>query len=348
MKYIILKVFIFSFILGCSQSNDHLIINVWYGEEQYFGEPGMAQRWINVLGNIESENQLISLAYQLNNGQKKALSWGSDLHRLAAQGDFNIDIDTSALINGRNQVIIFAEDSVGLQARREVTVYYKHGNRWPLPYEINWSEVDQLQEAIQVVDGQWEITPDGLHNLDVYYDRVVAIGDGSWRNYEIETSIVFHSFTVPEPGPPTYNVSHAALASRWPGHDLDSLQPHRKWFPLGATSEFRITDHLDSCRWRIFDGPKPGEERFYQEQSPNQYRMIEFEKPYGMKHRVESILANGTRYSVKLWPLDQPEPAQWDFVAIEKNENIISGSALLIAHHTNVTFGNVKVVPLQP
>ena len=136
------------------------------------------------LGNIESKNGLTSLSYQLNNAPEKDLIWGSDLHRLAAPGDFNVDIDTSILLKGKNQLTIIAENTSGYRVKKEVVVHFESHGHWPLPYEIKWSEVDQLQMVVQIVDGHWEITTNGLHNLDTYYDRVVAFGDGRWQNYE--------------------------------------------------------------------------------------------------------------------------------------------------------------------
>lgn len=321
---------------------------MWYGDNQEFGRLGLPQKWINILGNVEAENGIESLSYELNGSDCKMLTLGSDLHRLAAPGDFNVDLDIDDCLAGENKLSLIATDSVGLTEMREVTFMLDKDKQWPLPYTIKWSEVKNLQEVAQVVDGLWEINENGLHNLDTYYDRVVAFGDESWVNYEVSTTVTFHGFTPPSPGPPVYNVSHAAIASRWPGHGPDTLQPRRQWYPLGATSEFRLTATLDSCRWRIFDGPKPGSIRFYVEQTVPDYRNIELNKVYGMKHRVETIGLDSTRYIVKLWPYDEPEPSDWDFSGIEKEENLAAGSALLLAHNTNVTFGDVEVVPVVP
>jgi hypothetical protein len=30
-------------------------INVWYGDSQDFGTPGVAQRWANILGNVDCQ-----------------------------------------------------------------------------------------------------------------------------------------------------------------------------------------------------------------------------------------------------------------------------------------------------
>ena len=321
-----------------------ILIDVWYGDAQEFGKLGLPQRWINIIGNVKAESGITSLTYSLNGESQKPLTLGSDLHRLAQPGDFNIDIDHKFLYEGENDLIIIAQDSAKNTTRKDVKIHFNGSKKWPLPYSIDWSKVKKIQDVVQIVDGKWEITENGLHNVDTYYDRIVAFGDSTWRDYEIWTTVTFHAFTPPKKGPPTFNVSHAAIASRWPGHDVDELQPHRKWYPLGATSEFRLTAGLDSCRWRIFDGPKPNAARFYVEQPSGKYRKIVINKEYGMKHRVETIDENTTKYSVKLWPADEKEPEQWDFTGIEKDENIYAGSALLIAHNTNVTFGNIHVL----
>lgn len=338
--------------LSCSsgvgkQDEPSIYIELWYGEQQEFGKLGLSQKWINILGNVHAKQGIEQFYCLLNDSLRKELTLGSDLHRLAAKGDFNIDFDVSMFREGHNQLEIFVLDSSGVSETKKVDIQVHKENVWALPYEIRWSEVDNIQEVVQVLDGNWEITKEGLHNKDCYYDRVISMGDAAWKEYEVFTSVVFHDFSPPEKGPPTYDVSHAAIATRWPGHDVDGLQPHRKWFPLGATSEFRLTTGLDSCRWRIFDGPKPDSIRFHVEQTPEEYRSIQLHVKYGMKHRVESLGEGRTLYQVKLWPFHEPEPDEWDFEGIEAGENLSRGSALLIAHNTSVTFGDITVTPIK-
>jgi len=336
------------FIYGCGSEKSKkdkysLYIDIWYGDQQSFGRPGITQKWINILGNVYAENGIKDLTYTLNAGQPKKLTVGSDLHRLAATGDFNIDIDVKDCHYGKNTILISEIDSIENIFTRKVEIFFEKGTDWPLPYTIKWSDVKNIQDVVQVIDGHWEITDQGLHNQDTYYDRVIALGDTSWENYEVSTSVIFHNFIPPAEGPPTYNVSHAAIAMRWTGHDEDDLQPHRKWYPLGATAEFRLTKNLDSCSWRIFDGPKPNSVDFHTEQPVKDYRNIQLNRKYGMKHRVKTIGKDSTLYQVKLWLFDEPEPMDWDFQGIEADENYPSGSALLIAHNTSVTFGDVRV-----
>ena len=318
-------------------------IDVWYGTEQYFGRNGNAQRQINVLGNIQSEFKQIKAYYTLNDSDiKNFLTLGCDLHRLADVGDFNIEIERDQLKFGKNIIHLFVSLNDTILNTRDITIHYRNDRKWPIPCQVKWEEISNMQDVVEIVDGKWELTDSGIRVKHEYYDRILSLGDTSWRNYEVETSVTFHGFTPPAKGPPTYNVSHVAIASRWPGHDIDSLQPNRKWFPLGATSEFRITDNYDSCRWRIFDG-----ENFYNEQPVSDYRSIKPEVVYKMKHRVEDLPGLRTLYSVKIWERNENEPQEWDFQATEISTRREYGSACLIAHHTNVTFGDISVVPVN-
>ncbi len=329
---------------GSKESGKEMKVHIWYGLNQEFGKLGNTQRQINILGNIENLEKQCHVFYILNNSknEKTTLSIGSDLHRLALAGDFNIDIERSMLKEGDNLLQLIVERNKECLLKQEIHIQYAGSNFWPLPYEIDWSHVLKFQDAVEVIDGDWEITSQGAHIKERYYDRVLAFGDRTWCDYEVATSVVFHNYTSPVSGPPTYNVSHVAIASRWPGHDRDTLQPDRKWFPLGATSEFRLTDDYDSCRWRIFDG-----ENFYVEQEYPDYRNIEPETWYHLKHRVENISDTLVRYSVKFWDARFEEPEDWDLQALEVLTQRETGSALLLAHNTEVTFGNILVTPIE-
>lgn len=316
-------------------------IDIWYGPEQHFGQRGITQQWVNVLGNVHPADEIQSVSYTLNGGESHPLSLGEDGRRLANRGDFNVEMHYDSLQRGYNTIVITAEAKNGKQASEEVRVHVTHGQKWPLPYAVDWDTVQQITDVVQIVDGKWELVDGGVKTTEPYYDRVLSFGDTSWQDYEVTTSVVFHDFTLPSPGPPTFNVSHTAIASRWPGHDIDDKQPNVKWFPLGATAEFRLTDGLDSCRWRVFDG-----EHLYVEDI-SKIRTIDLGTKYHMKHRVSTIHDSLTRYQVKLWEDGLPEPTNWDVVADEHSaDNIVSGSALLLAHNTDVTFGSFSVIPI--
>src|SRR4051794_26157779 len=83
------------------------VIEVWYGSPQAFGQAGISQRWVNVLGNAaDAQSKIVRLDYRLNGGPAVELSLGPDERRLAHAGDFNVEIDPLKLRTGDNEVLI--------------------------------------------------------------------------------------------------------------------------------------------------------------------------------------------------------------------------------------------------
>ena len=316
------------------------MIHVWYGAKQRFGHLGLPQRWINVLGRVNPD-RVVNLQYTLDDAAPQPLSIGPDGHRLASPGDFNVELAFDALTAGHHTLTLIATDSDGNSAQRNVTLVIEDRKRCPLPHRIQWNKVSRIQDAAQIVDGRWKLSPQGVRVVEPYYDRVIALGDLSWANYEIKTTVTFHGLRIPrkEQGDAGANVIHAALAVRWPGHDMDGRQPHVKWYPLGATAEFRVNPLWKGCSWRILGGGGVVVEETGK-------RVIELEQTYVMKHRVDSMNDGAARYRVKLWEDGTPEPGNWDVELLKKPSDVHQGGALLIAHYSEVTFGDVEVLPV--
>ena len=339
MRAILLLAALFGFIPGAARA-ERLSINVWYGNNQRFGDIGHPQRWVNVLGHVSPAKAIAKLSYQLNDATEQQLSFKEDFKRIARDGDFNVEIARNDLRLGENSLVIIATNDEGERFESRVQINCRGDQRWPLPYHIDWSKSKCINELAQVVDGKWKLTKNGVRSVERYYDRVIAFGDHTWTDYEVTTTVTVHGLTPPREKPNTTGVTHAAIALRWPGHDGDGKQPSVKWYPVGATAEFRLGGDLQNCRWRIFDGKK----RYYVES--NRRRRLEFNRRYRMKHRVETLDLQWTKYSAKLWPDGSDEPTSWDLVRIEEGD-LRSGSTLLIAHHSDVTFGNVAAVPIE-
>ncbi len=70
-----------------------------------------------------------------------------------------------------------------------------------------------------------------------------------------------------------------------------------------------------------------------------------FETTYVFKLRVETV-SGQHQYRFKVWPQTDPEPAQWTLVASTALAELASGSALLLVHNIDATFGNVDIVPI--
>jgi hypothetical protein len=318
-----------------------LRIEPWYGSRQVFGHLGHPQRWVNILGSVSGAGRVRALRYRVNGGAPRATSVGPDNHRLAGAGDFNLEIDRADLVPGDNAVVIEAQDADGRVAEETVTVEYHDGQHWSLPYAIEWRRVASLQDAVQVVDGRWAVTESGVRTLAPWYDRVLAFGDDSWRDYEVRTTVTLHGYTAAVPGPPTYGVTHVALGAHWRGYDTDRHSPHRKWYPLGAACEFQLRESLQECRWRILPGPTGAAE------DAAQGRRIELGRAYAIAMQVQTLRPGVTAYRAKLWPAADPEPGAWDLELIKDPETVERGSALIVAHNTDVTIGDVEVAPLR-
>ncbi len=316
-----------------------LSIDVWYGLQQRFGHNGNPQKWVNVLGCLKGYSKATTLEYTLNGGKKQKLTIGSNYTRLANPGDFNVEIDHKDLTKGENSIVLFATDGAK-NTSVTVTLDYAASKPSPLPLYIDWSKAEKIQDVAQVVDGLWKLTPKGLRVVEPYYDRVVAFGDESWTDYEVTVPVTFHGIRKPGPNDGGPNVIHAAIAVRWPGHadGPKPTQPRTIWYPLGATAEFTIQNHPKACSWRILGDRRA---KAFEKKT----RQIEFEKQYIMKHRVETV-GKKAIYNVKLWNAEKKEPTDWD-VTFEEKVDIPRGGALLLAHYTDVTFGNVTVTPCK-
>jgi hypothetical protein len=310
-------------------------VDIWYGNNQTFGVVGIPQTWINVLGNAYDSDGIQSLTYSLNNGPEFDLSLGWDGYRLDEDGDFNIEIAFSSLQPGSNQVLIRAVDMFDNETAELVTVNFDQGNTWPLAYSIDWSTVGTIEEVAQVVDGKWELTPQGIRSSQVGYDRLVAIGDMAWENYEATLPITINAIE-PYYDYPSNNPGLGILL-RWQGHKSDSFQPHRQWWPLGLLGMHRWYENGSQILVLYGDQSdvigSTGAMPLYTGNT------------YMWKIRCETV-ASVSYYKLKIWLQGDPEPVSWTVEGTESNDQQTTGSLAFVAHHVDATFGNISIVPL--
>ncbi|MCF6158468.1 MAG: hypothetical protein E3K32_07820 [wastewater metagenome] len=307
-------------------------IDVWYGDYQRFGHLGMPQRWVNILGRVSDPelDEVISLTYSLNGKPEIPLSTGPDGKRLNSMGDFNIDVAYEDLMCGQNQVTITATDTFGNTAKKVVDVRYNCGNIWPDMYSIDWGSVSRIEDVAQVVDGLWTVEDGRIRTAEIGYDRMIAIGDILWEEYEITAPVIIHQL-----GTATHRGS-VGFVMRWKGHyDWDGSQPLWGWYPFGAfggydwfhgTYKVRIFGNTqsiaeDTNSWRV----KQGVEYFF-------------------KMRVETVDGRGM-YFLKIWEKSGPEPLEWDLKGQGVEGELHEGSLLLLAHYADVSFGNITINP---
>lgn len=319
-----------------------LQIDLWYGHRQSFAGHGLPQRWANVLGRVSGPKPVVTLEYALNGGEMLPLSIGPDLRRLAGKGDFNVDLDCRDLKVGENDLLIRAVDEVGDEITERVTLV-NHAQPCALPYTIKWGEVAQIQDVAHVVDGIWSITADGVSPEEISYDRLIAIGDMAWRDYEVTVPITVHGINAACYNRPSVHAG-VGIVLRWKGHSnwgADEWAGDQPWYgpgPYGAISWYCVFHDVGPIL-NFFD---PDFQR-----TAELPRKLDLHVPYIFKTRVETLDDETSHYSLKVWRAGEDEPNTWDLTAPGSVVGLKEGAILLGAHHTAATFGDVTVEELR-
>ncbi|MFZ3168839.1 MAG: PGF-pre-PGF domain-containing protein [Candidatus Methanoperedens sp.] len=315
-------------------------INIWYGNSQTFGQIGVPQQWVNILGNVQDPDGISSLNYSLNNGKVNNLSVGPDT-RLESIGDFNVEINHTDLLCGNNQLVITAADTLGNSRNQYVTINYFCNHVWPQDYDINWSNTTNIQDAAQIVDGLWIKEQNSIHPAIIGYDRMIAIGDMTWKDYEITSTITINSpLDSSLPIKPNFG-----FITRWQGHwdwrsglpaDWQFKQPRPAWYPLGALGVYIWVPSLNDYRLRIIGN------NMVVIANDTSVKHLSVGVPYVFKMSAKT---NGTKttYILKVWQQDMDESTAVTISGNGVAGELKQGSATLNAHNANVSFGNVTI-----
>ena len=318
-------------------------IDVWYGPYQVFGEAGIPQRFANVLGNVSDTNTVAYLGYSVNGGPELPLSIGrsGQTYRLAGTGDFNVEIAYDELPAGPNEVTIHAID--GMDYSSVVTVDIEHIDDFVTPqtYSIDWNTVAEVSDVAQIVDGDWSLSTDGLRTVEIGYDRLLAIGDLTWAGYEATVEMTIHAQPDPDLAPVL------GLAMRWTGHfggsfedpDDGSLpQPRVVWWPLGGLLGYTW---FQGRHEGLIAFTSDGDAIFGDVTPPPTLDVT-----YVYKVREEPLPGGEVLFSLKMWPVGQAEPGVWQHT-YTSDLSPETGSLLVVAHHVDVTVGDVTVTPID-
>ncbi len=320
-------------------------IDVWHGDPQRFGHLGKVQPWVNVLGRMWSPDSTIYTgAFQCNDGPFTPLVLGPSAYRLRSPGDFNAEIPVEQLRVGANVVKLWASDEAGRTTLREVSLEYGGSESWPLPYRTCWDDPGGVQSVAQVIDGRWECVSGGVRPVTMAYDRLVAIGDMTWNNYEVTVPITIHGyeempaiFSWPSYGPAI------GLLIGWQGHsDWKDMVPKRGYYPFGTIAIHRWKKE-GPMRKELWAGVRSD---LIAVEDPATARNPELECRYHYKVRSQAQAGQRNYYGFKVWPAHEKEPETWDLEGEGAEGGLNEGGILLLAHHTDATFGEVVVSPL--
>ncbi|MEJ2720899.1 MAG: T9SS type A sorting domain-containing protein [bacterium] len=309
------------------------VVNLWYGDNQSFGDLGVPQTWVNLLGNVWDSDSVVTLSYRLNKGPSSPLSMGPDGKRLIGVGDFNAEIDYNELVPGENSIVITAIDELGEQTDHVVTLDYTPGITWEIPYTADWASAAEVTDVAHVGDGRWAISPEGVRTDvgGIGYDRFLVIGDYHWMSdYEVVLPMTIHM------GNPLGGAG-VGLAIGWQGHIGSSL-------PGADFVQPQLENRYQAIGWirNIPDNTILQLKDDELTRGEVNLDMLEGVR-YILKMRSEHIAPGHAQVSVKIWEDGTAEPAGWhltdDFAPRD-------GSVALIAHQADVTFGSASITPL--
>jgi hypothetical protein len=326
-------------------------IEIWHGNVQRVGHLGDAQDDFNIMGRVESWRELDTLEWRL--APRRAgtpLSFRAH-RRLVHDGDFNADVPIGMLQPGANTITITARYRDGQVVERQFTLHKEKGSQ-PLPVRIVWSKVQNPQDVGQYVDGQWKLTPEGLRTAQTGYDRVFLIGERSWKDYEVKTSVTVHH--VPEQTTPISGPNGLGLLLRFTGHvtggprHFPSGQPKFGYQPFGS---------IGWLRWFKDEQGRAPLKQFYPGDGDRFTNLGHFAVSeggtYHMRYRCQTLPEDTpemgvTRYSFKIWNDGEKEPADWTWDRVQKSATALrTGGVVLLAHHVDATFGDVEIVPVR-
>lgn len=329
------------------------MINLWYGNEQRVGHLGVAQNDFNLLGDVEDPSFLSSLTCSINGSWPEwHLQVGGrpdgygDGRRLARTGHFNADIPLDVLRPGENVITLTSNYQQGDPIRLTAYVELESGV-YPLPALIVWSDVINVQDVGQCVDGDWGVQEAGLRTLHTGYDRVYLIGERTWRDYEVNVPVTVHR--VDDDTGPQSGGNGVGILLRFQGHvvggprNFPPNQPKWGYQPFGS---------IAWLRWMNGNDQAP-EKQFYRGDGDgilgHGTHDIELGTTYHLKARctTQPDAPDGegvTLYQFKMWEMNSEEPESWDFEETQMSATALrEGGVVLLAHHVDATFGNVVV-----
>jgi VCBS repeat-containing protein len=317
----------------------------WYGRDMDVGNLGTPQRFVNVIGNVSDPDGVQSLTYSLNDGPAVAMGIGPNGRRLVYEGDFNADLLIDDLMMGTNQLRFTMIDNEGNSESATVSITRQEPNTWSLPEFVDWSTASNATQLAVPVDGVWSIdASNSLVRVDVEhagYDRLLAIGETTWTNYEVTVTVTFNEFVA---SGPLSGAQAFGLIAGWNGHNdtvASGSQPLQGYLP--DSSGESPTPFGAIAWWRAGTAQIVNKDAV--KVVANSFSIAEGET-YQLKLQVEKV-ATGTVYRFRMWVDGTAEPTTWlTYNATGDDLEPVSGSITLLAHEASVAFGNVVIANL--
>jgi hypothetical protein len=286
----------------------------------------------------------VTLRFALDGGAWTTLrNDGPDGRRLERAGDFNAEIDFDALDPGPNEVVIEALHGGAPIGTRTVTLTHEDTGAPPLPYEVDWSDVERIDEVGHVVDGLWEIQGDTVRAIEPGYDRLLALGDWTWTDYEVEAEVTVNELYAGNFG------QAVGFILRWRQHvvafgETNYTQPRDGYYPLGALPIYDFNGGHYEIQGSLASHPGTGAIT----NEPSGATLVPG-VTYVFRATVETIPGEDRAvYSFEVCTTDPVPDCFEEFEHSQEDaDGTVAGSVLLLAHNVDASFGSVSVRPLE-
>ena len=195
------------------------------------------------------------------------------------------------------------------------------------------------------MDGYWAIQPDGfgqpsVRSVQTAYDRVIAIGDETWTNYQVTAEMTFNREDCFDFG--------SGIITGWTGHtygDPFALNPDqpRTGHPFFGAGEYSTAGGLPSNQAIDIYANSPSFPETTLVRDTSGFKLIPGVK-YIFKFAVQRNANNTSSHlSLKVWQSGTTEPANW---TLQADGDASTGSFLLVPFRADVSFGKIDVIAL--
>ncbi|MEM8902278.1 MAG: LamG domain-containing protein [Actinomycetota bacterium] len=322
-------------------------VEVWHGTQGPFGELGRAQPLFNIIGSASDPDGVAEVRFTPPGAEEPIVAGlGPNGRRLVSARSFVLEVPASSVGSSATIPVVVVDDG-GDETTVQVPITDSDANAADLPVVIDWRGEDGAGDTVDdfadVIDGRWGLSNGEVVTDEVGYDRLVAIGDTSWQDYEVLVPIVVED--IADIVGPNSNAPGVGVIMRWNGHNVlsgDAPQPLQgfrafegqqspfgaiSWFRFGGVGgRFQLVDHQNSVR-----AADPG-------QFPNGVR-------HWLRAQVTTESDGRSVYRAKMWQAGEREPDGWtlEFTTVNDGLEPDRGSLLLVAHEVDARFGRVTV-----
>jgi LmbE family N-acetylglucosaminyl deacetylase/regulation of enolase protein 1 (concanavalin A-like superfamily) len=215
---------------------------------------------------------------------------------------------------------------------------YRGQRIWPKTYTAHWTSDASIPQHAQVLEGEWRFEGNGVRPLSTGFDRGLLLGDIGWTDYEVTVPVTLHSVDGSKPD------AGVGIGVGWQGHTGGSRP--RVGHPTGGLCLYaRAAPEPSPLRLALGYSPGPVHDTTVATRELTLAPGVR----YMFRFRQQGLASGSTRYSCKVWPADEAEPVAWtlsaDIPHWSGTTTQRAGSAVLLAHQVDATFGDATVAP---